>query len=77
MLFRAFARELTRGLVLSQIDVSVNSPKAGKIVELLAKEEDTVTVGQDLFKLDTDGGGGGTSLGLIRGRSDNDYRLSV
>jgi len=35
-----------------KIDVSVNAPQAGKIVELLAKEEDTVTVGQDLFKLE-------------------------
>jgi uncharacterized protein (AIM24 family) len=32
-----------------QIDVSVNAPQSGKIVELLAQEEDTVTVGQDLF----------------------------
>ncbi|KZV77887.1 single hybrid motif-containing protein, partial [Exidia glandulosa HHB12029] len=29
-----------------KIDVSVNSPQAGVITELLAKEEDTVTVGQ-------------------------------
>jgi 2-oxoglutarate dehydrogenase E2 component (dihydrolipoamide succinyltransferase) len=35
-----------------KIDVSVNAPQAGKIVELLAKEEDTVTVGQDLFTLE-------------------------
>lgn len=32
-----------------KIDVSVNAPTAGKIVKLLAKEEDTVSVGQDLF----------------------------
>ncbi|KAJ6612703.1 dihydrolipoyllysine-residue succinyltransferase 1 [Mycena sp. CBHHK59/15] len=32
-----------------KIDVSVNAPQSGKIVELLAKEEDTVAVGQDLF----------------------------
>jgi 2-oxoglutarate dehydrogenase E2 component (dihydrolipoamide succinyltransferase) len=35
-----------------KIDVSVNAPQAGKIVELLANEEDTVTVGQDLFRLE-------------------------
>lgn len=35
-----------------KIDVSVNAPSAGKITELLAKEEDTVTVGQDLFKIE-------------------------
>ncbi|KAJ3505996.1 hypothetical protein NLJ89_g7116 [Agrocybe chaxingu] len=35
-----------------KIDVSVNAPQAGKIVKLLANEEDTVTVGQDLFVLE-------------------------
>jgi len=33
----------------SQIDISVNAPQAGTIVKLLADEEATVTVGQDLF----------------------------
>ncbi|KAJ7598789.1 dihydrolipoamide succinyltransferase [Mycena floridula] len=32
-----------------KIDVSVNAPMSGKIIEFLAKEDDTVTVGQDLF----------------------------
>jgi len=32
--------------------VSVNATTAGKIVELLANEEDTVKVGQDLFKIE-------------------------
>ncbi|KAK2461294.1 hypothetical protein APHAL10511_006821 [Amanita phalloides] len=32
-----------------KIDVTVNAPKSGKIVQLLANEEDTVAVGQDLF----------------------------
>ncbi|KAG9019790.1 2-oxoglutarate dehydrogenase complex E2 component [Tulasnella sp. 427] len=40
-----------------KIDVSVNAPKAGKIVELLFGEEDTVTVGSDLFKLEPGEGG--------------------
>ncbi|KAF9207376.1 2-oxoglutarate dehydrogenase complex E2 component [Podila verticillata] len=35
-----------------KVDVAVNSPKAGTIVELYAKEEDTVAVGADLFKLE-------------------------
>lgn len=35
-----------------KIDVSVNAPTSGKIVELLAKEDDTVTVGQDLFRIE-------------------------
>ena len=35
-----------------QIDVSVNAPSAGRITELLAAEEDTVTVGQDLFRFE-------------------------
>jgi 2-oxoglutarate dehydrogenase E2 component (dihydrolipoamide succinyltransferase) len=39
-----------------KIDVSVNAPQAGKIVELLAKEEDTVTVGQDLFRIEPGAG---------------------
>lgn len=40
-----------------KIDVSVNAPTAGKIVELLAKEEDTVSVGQDLFIIEPGEGG--------------------
>ncbi|KAF9568711.1 dihydrolipoamide succinyltransferase [Agrocybe pediades] len=35
-----------------KIDVSVNAPTSGTIVKLLANEEDTVTVGQDLFVLE-------------------------
>ncbi|KAG1855693.1 hypothetical protein DFJ58DRAFT_880191 [Suillus subalutaceus] len=41
-----------------KIDVSVNALSAGKIVELLAKEEDTVSVGQDLFIIEPGEGGG-------------------
>jgi 2-oxoglutarate dehydrogenase E2 component (dihydrolipoamide succinyltransferase) len=36
----------------------VNAPKSGKIVELLAKEDDTVSVGQDLFIIEPGEGGG-------------------
>ena len=39
--------------------MSVNAPASGKITELLANEEDTVTVGQDLFRFAP--GEGGTS----------------
>ncbi|PSR99312.1 hypothetical protein PHLCEN_2v4171 [Hermanssonia centrifuga] len=35
-----------------KIDVSVNAPTAGTITEHLASEEDTVTVGQDLFRIE-------------------------
>jgi 2-oxoglutarate dehydrogenase E2 component (dihydrolipoamide succinyltransferase) len=35
-----------------QIDVAVNAPTSGTITELLANEEDTVTVGQDLLKIE-------------------------
>ncbi|RSH77746.1 2-oxoglutarate dehydrogenase complex E2 component [Apiotrichum porosum] len=35
-----------------KIDVSVNAPQSGKIVELLAEEDSTVTVGQDLIKIE-------------------------
>lgn len=38
-----------------KIDISVNAPEAGTIAELLVKEEDTVTVGQDLIKLELGG----------------------
>jgi 2-oxoglutarate dehydrogenase E2 component (dihydrolipoamide succinyltransferase) len=40
-----------------KIDVSVNAPEAGTITELLAQEEDTVEVGQDLFKMEPGEGG--------------------
>jgi len=35
-----------------KIDVSVNAPQAGKVIELLVDEESTVTVGQDLFRIE-------------------------
>ncbi|KAI9868413.1 MAG: 2-oxoglutarate dehydrogenase complex E2 component [Trichoglossum hirsutum] len=35
-----------------KIDVAVNAPEAGMIKEFLVKEEDTVTVGQDLLKIE-------------------------
>jgi 2-oxoglutarate dehydrogenase E2 component (dihydrolipoamide succinyltransferase) len=38
-----------------QIDVSVNATEAGTITELLVNEEDTVTVGQDLAKIESGG----------------------
>jgi 2-oxoglutarate dehydrogenase E2 component (dihydrolipoamide succinyltransferase) len=40
-----------------KIDVQVNAPMSGTIVELLAAEEDTVTVGQDLFRIEPGEGG--------------------
>lgn len=40
-----------------KIDVSVNAPMAGKITELLVSEEDTVTVGQDLLRIEPGEGG--------------------
>ena len=42
-----------------KIDVSVNAPEAGTITELLVSEGDTVTVGQDIAKLEPGEGGGG------------------
>ncbi|KAJ5633025.1 Biotin/lipoyl attachment [Penicillium lividum] len=35
-----------------KIDISVNAPEAGTIKEFLVSEEDTVTVGQDLIRLE-------------------------
>jgi len=42
-----------------KIDVSVNAPQAGVITEFLVSEGDTVTVGQDLAKIDAGAEGGG------------------
>ena len=39
----------------NQIDVAVNAPDAGTIKEFLANEEDTVTVGQDLVRIEVGG----------------------
>ncbi|KAK4556261.1 2-oxoglutarate dehydrogenase complex E2 component [Recurvomyces mirabilis] len=44
-----------------KIDVAVNAPAAGTIKEFLANEEDTVTVGQDLVKLELGGEPGQSS----------------
>ncbi|GAM83294.1 hypothetical protein ANO11243_012810 [Dothideomycetidae sp. 11243] len=44
-----------------KIDVAVNAPEAGTIKEFLAKEDDTVTVGQDLVKLELGGAPSGDS----------------
>ncbi|KAK9367426.1 hypothetical protein V1509DRAFT_626607 [Lipomyces kononenkoae] len=44
-----------------KIDVAVNAPSSGVITEILAEEESTVTVGQELFKIDTEGSGSGAS----------------
>ncbi|KAJ5366933.1 Biotin/lipoyl attachment [Penicillium brevicompactum] len=38
-----------------KIDVSVNAPESGTIKEFLVSEEDTVTVGQDLVKIELGG----------------------
>jgi 2-oxoglutarate dehydrogenase E2 component (dihydrolipoamide succinyltransferase) len=42
-----------------KIDVSVNAPEAGTIKELLVGEGDTVTVGQEIAKLEPGEGGSG------------------
>ncbi|KAI0465418.1 2-oxoglutarate dehydrogenase complex E2 component [Komagataella kurtzmanii] len=46
------ADEVVATIETDKIDVEVNSPVAGTITELLAAEEDTVEVGQDLFKVE-------------------------
>lgn len=43
-----------------KIDVAVNAPEAGTITELLVSEGDTVTVGQDIAKIEPGEGGGGS-----------------
>ncbi|ETN45564.1 uncharacterized protein HMPREF1541_09396 [Cyphellophora europaea CBS 101466] len=42
-----------------KIDVSVNAPEAGTIKELLVSEGDTVTVGQEIAKMEPGAGGSG------------------
>ncbi|KAK8869969.1 hypothetical protein IAR55_000539 [Kwoniella newhampshirensis] len=44
-----------------KIDVSVNAPMSGTITELLAEEDSTVAVGQDLLKIEPGEGGGGAA----------------
>ncbi|CAE6521210.1 unnamed protein product [Rhizoctonia solani] len=44
-----------------KIDVTVNAPISGKIVELLFNEEDTVTVGADMFRIEPGEGGASSS----------------
>ncbi|KAK2628883.1 hypothetical protein QTJ16_001986 [Diplocarpon rosae] len=44
-----------------KIDVAVNAPEAGTIKEFLANEDDTVTVGQDLVRLELGGAREGAS----------------
>ncbi|KAJ3095215.1 2-oxoglutarate dehydrogenase complex E2 component [Phlyctochytrium planicorne] len=41
----------------NKVDVTVNSPEAGEILELMSNEGDTVAVGGNLLKVDLDGKG--------------------
>lgn len=52
-----------------KIDVSVNAPSAGVITELLVSEGDTVTVGQDLAKIDAGASGGGSETAGTEAKS--------
>ncbi|KAJ1553326.1 2-oxoglutarate dehydrogenase complex E2 component [Nowakowskiella sp. JEL0078] len=47
--------ELIATIETDKVDIPVNSSAAGTIVELFAKEDDTVTVGGNLFSLDLGG----------------------
>ncbi|CAO1630810.1 unnamed protein product [Parajaminaea phylloscopi] len=60
-----------------KIDVTVNAPQSGTIVETLANEEDTVTVGQDLFKIEpgeepSGGSSSGSSASESKGKEDKE-----
>ncbi|KAH6692726.1 dihydrolipoyllysine-residue succinyltransferase, partial [Plectosphaerella plurivora] len=48
------ADEELASIETDKIDIPVTAPKAGVITEYLASKEDTVTVGQDLIKIDTE-----------------------
>lgn len=54
-------RILPRSLLTAQIDVAVNAPEAGTIIQWFVSEEDNVEVGQKLCEIDTEGksSGGG------------------
>lgn len=60
---------------LIQIDVAVNAPEAGIVKEYLAEEEDTVTVGQELVKLEI--GSAQTDVGQEKGRSETKSSASA
>lgn len=53
-----------------QIDVSVNAPVSGTITELLAEEDSTVTVGQDLLKIEPGEGGAQSSESKPQAKSE-------
>jgi len=58
------ADEEIASIETDKIDVTINAPKSGTIVEILAKEDETVSVGQDLYKLapgDAPSGGSSSS----------------
>lgn len=59
-----------------KVDVSVNATHAGKIVELLADEEATVTVGDDLFRIE-EGAEGECKLQLHLSRAVLDIGASL
>ncbi|KAK7681485.1 hypothetical protein QCA50_015577 [Cerrena zonata] len=52
-----------------KIDVSVNAPSAGTLTEHLAAEEDTVSVGQDLFRFEP--GEGGASKDAVKDQQES------
>lgn len=45
-------------LNLIKVDVTVNSPESGIVLEVFAQEGDTIIVGGNLYKIDTDGTAG-------------------
>ncbi|KAJ8693751.1 hypothetical protein PTI98_008718 [Pleurotus ostreatus] len=59
-----------------KIDVSVNAPMAGKIVKFLANEEDTVTVGQDLFIIEPGEGGASSPVPQEQSSSESGKEAS-
>jgi len=55
------ADEEIASIETDKIDVTINAPKAGTITEILAKEDEVVSVGQDLYKLAPGGKQSGSS----------------
>lgn len=63
-------------LNLFQIDVAVNAPEAGTLREFLANEEDTVTVGQDLVRMELGGAPSGDQTNEKPKEQDSDSQAA-
>ena len=59
------ADEVIARIETDKVTVDITAPQSGVITEYFAAEGDTVDVGADFYKLDTDAKGSSTPLSLI------------